>query len=102
MEIFNLIIITIISVIIESFAISLFKFKEYFYIAIALYSFTGYALGSLIQHSGLVIGHALYDIISILTISLIGVFYFKEVLSMKQWIGLLFGFIAIYLLEYAD
>lgn len=102
MKNYNLIIITIISVIIESFAISLFKFNEYFYIAICLYALTGYALGTLIKHKGLVVGHALYDIISILTISLIGIIYFKEILTIKQFIGLLFGIVSIYLLEYAD
>ena len=86
-------------VIVEAITLSMFKTNLHPVISVGLYSLIGFGLSKLIHSEGLVAGHAFYDFSSILVISLIGIFYFKEKVSIKQVIGLLLGIVSVVLLD---
>lgn len=86
-------------ILVEAFTLSLFKSRKLWYVALFLYIIVGLGLSVLIRKRGLAVGHAVFDFMGILIITLIGLFYYKEKLSYKQIAGLVLGFIALYLIE---
>lgn len=85
--------------IIEVITLVMFKFKNNVIFSILLYSLIGYFLRDIIHDKGLTIGHAFYDFSSVIIISLVGIFYFKEKVTKRQIIGLLLGVVSVYLLD---
>jgi multidrug transporter EmrE-like cation transporter len=90
-----------IMILLEATSLSLFKSDNNLYIVIGviLYAVVGFGFNFVIKERGLAIGHALFDIITVILISGIGILYFKEELSYKKKIGLLLAIISVYLIE---
>jgi len=87
------------AVLLEAFALSMFKTKSNYIMAIVIYCCVAAALGLIINKKGLVAGHAIYDFLGVLVISAVGFIYFKEPIDTRKIIGLILGGIAVYLLD---
>jgi len=87
------------AVLLEAFALSMFKNKSNYIMAILIYCCVALALGLIINKKGLVAGHAIYDFLGVLVISAVGFLYFKEPINKRKIIGLILGGVAVYLLD---
>ena len=86
-------------ILIETLTLSLFKSKRYLLASLVIYGLVGLGLNYIIGEKGLVAGHALYDFLGILVISLVGIFYFKEKVTPRIILGLILGALGVYLLD---
>lgn len=84
----------------ESGAMTLFKNKNRINVGIGftLYMITSLGLVYLVQHRGLAIGHALFDVSSIIIATVIGIYYFKEEIDYKKAFGIALAIISVGLL----
>ncbi len=69
-------------------------------ISMILYSFQPIIFLKALSYNNLIITNLLWDVISIIFVTLIGLFYFKEKITQIKLIGILFAFISMILLSY--
>lgn len=91
--------VILLAVLLEAFALSMFKNNSNYLMAIVIYCCVAAALGLIINKKGLVAGHAIYDFLGVLVVSCVGFFYFKEPMTIRKIAGLIMGGLAVYLLD---
>lgn len=75
------------------------KKNNYFIIGLVFYMIVGIVLYNILKVGNLAITNALWNATTVILVTLVGVFYFKEKLSNYQYIGLLFAIFAIIFME---
>ena len=71
-------------------------------IAMLIYSFQPYFFLLALQHESMTVMNILWDIISDILVTVMGIFYFKEEISSMKQVGLAFAFVAIVLMSYDE
>ena len=98
-----LMVVIVFLVIIETFAISLLKMYnetnnvKLLLFACLLYPLLGFIFAKVIKEKGVAIGNAMWQITTIILVSLWGNVYFKESIDIYERIGLLFGVVSVFL-----
>lgn len=97
----------IIMALIDAFVLSLMKYQLksynfiYFVIAVIFYGIQPLLFYQSLKHGGnLAINNVSWDLLSDISVTIIAIYVFKELLTNKQILGLLFGLISIYLMNY--
>ena len=88
----------------ETFAMSTIEYSannknKYYIFGIFLYSITAYILYRILITEKLAITNALWNSITIILVSIVSIFYFKEKLSKYQIIGLLLAILSVIFME---
>ena len=85
----------------ETGAMSLFKNANYNWVIAGFIAYMGVtmALVYLVRTRGLGIGHALFDVSSIIIATLVGLFVLGEPTTTKQKIGLMLAIVSVILLQ---
>lgn len=68
------------------------------YLCMFLYGMTPYLFYLAIQHKSMTVMHLIWNIGADVTLSLIGIFYFKEILTSKEIIGVLLAVVSMILM----
>ena len=71
-------------------------------IAMLIYSLQPYIFLQALQHESMTVMNILWDIISDIMVTIVGLFYFKEQISSLKQVGLMFAFVAIVLMSYDE
>ncbi len=71
-------------------------------IAMLIYSFQPYLFLQALQYESMTVMNILWDIISDILVTIMGIFYFKEQISSMKQVGLSFAFVAIVLMSYDE
>jgi multidrug transporter EmrE-like cation transporter len=71
-------------------------------IAMLTYSLQPYIYLQALQHESMTVMNILWDIISDIMVTVMGLFYFKEEISSLKQLGLAFAFIGIVLMSYDE
>ena len=71
-------------------------------IAMLIYSFQPYIFLLALQYESMTVMNILWDVISDIIVTMMGIFYFKEQISSIKQVGLVFAFIAIVLMSYDE
>jgi multidrug transporter EmrE-like cation transporter len=71
-------------------------------IAMLVYSFQPYLFLLALQHESMTVMNILWDVISDIIVTAMGIFYFKEQISSIKQVGLAFAFVAIVLMSYDE
>ena len=71
-------------------------------IAMLIYSFQPYLFLQALQYESMTVMNILWDIISDILVTVMGIFYFKEQISSMKQVGLAFAFVAIVLMSYDE
>ena len=71
-------------------------------IAMLIYSFQPYIFLQALQYESMTVMNILWDIISDILVTVLGIFYFKEQISSMKQVGLAFAFISIVLFSVDD
>ena len=85
----------------ETGAMSLFKSPNYNWVITGFIVYMGVtmALVYLVRSRGLALGHALFDVSSIIIATLVGIFALGEPTTTKQKVGLLLAIVSVILLQ---
>lgn len=85
----------------ETGAMALFKNRSQTLVIIGFISYMAVTLGLvyLVRNHGLAVGHALFDVSSIIIATLVGLFILGEPANTKKIVGLIFAIISVYLLQ---
>ena len=97
----------VILIILEVFAMTTIEYsannKNYYYvIGILLYMLIGFLLYKILINSNLAKTNAIWNVISIILVTLISVIYFKEELTIYTKFGIIFAVISIIFLEFEN
>ena len=84
----------------KSYNIGSIQWRAIVPIGMLLYSIQPLIFLESLKYESMTIMNILWDVISDISVTLIGLFYFKERISLIKMIGLFFAFIAITLLSY--
>ncbi len=76
--------------------------RSFMPIAMVIYSLQPVIFLQSLQFGSMTVMNLLWDVLSDLLVTAIGLFYFKETLCFRQQVGLCFAFIAIVLLSYDE
>lgn len=76
--------------------------RSFMPLAMIVYSLQPVVFLESLQYESMTVMNLLWDVLSDLLVTVIGLFYFKEKLSMIKQIGLCFAFVAIILLSYEE
>jgi len=71
-------------------------------IAMLMYSLQPYIFLQALQYESMTVMNILWDVISDILVTVMGIFYFKEQISSLKQVGLMFAFIAIVLMSYDE
>ncbi len=71
-------------------------------IAMLIYSFQPYLFLQALQYESMTVMNILWDVISDILVTVMGIFYFKEQISSLKQVGLAFAFVAIVLMSYDE
>ena len=101
----NQFILLIILIIVEAVAMSSIEYgannhNNIYIIGILLYLLVGYILYLILINDNLAITNAKWNILSIILVTSIGIFFFKEKLSIYEKFGLVFAILSIFLMKY--
>ena len=99
--------LVLILIVIEAFAMSTIEYSAnnhnyYFILGIFLYMLVGFLLYKILIHRDLAITNALWNVVSIVMVTFIGVFYFGEKLDNYGKIGILFAILSIVFMEFKN
>lgn len=85
----------------ETGAMALFKNRSHTLVAVGFVSYMAVTLGLvyLVRNYGLAVGHALFDVSSIVIATLAGLFLLGEPANAKKIAGLVLAAISVYLLQ---
>ena len=75
------------------------KKNNYFIVGLIFYMIVGIVLYHVLKVGDLAITNALWNATTVILVSLVGIFYFKEKFSKYQYIGLIFAILAIIFME---
>ena len=94
-------------VIIEALAMSVIEYSankknKIYIIGLLLYVLSGYILYNILIHKQLATTNSLWNVLSIILVTCIGVFYFKEELSIYGKIGICFAILAVIFIEFEN
>ena len=94
-------------VIIEALAMSVIEYSankknRLYIVGLLLYVLVGYILYNILIHKQLATTNSLWNVLSIILVTCIGVFYFKEELSTYGKIGILFAILAVIFIEFEN
>lgn len=67
-----------------------------------MYSLQPYIFLQALQYESMTVMNILWDVISDILVTVMGIFYFKEQISSLKQVGLMFAFIAIVLMSYDE
>lgn len=71
-------------------------------IAMLVYSLQPYLFLQALQYESMTVMNILWDVISDILVTIMGIFYFKEQISSMKQLGLSFAFVAIVLMSYDE
>ena len=99
--------LVILLIILESFAMSTIEYSannrnNYFIVGIFLYILIALILYKILIFSDLAITNALWNVSTIILVSFISVFYFKERIDIYGKIGILFAILSILFIEHKN
>ena len=75
------------------------KGNKYFIIGIIIYCIVAYILYEILKSGNIAITNALWNAITVVLVTLMGIFYFNEKFTLYQYIGLAFAILAIIFIE---
>ena len=75
------------------------KRNKYFIIGIIIYCIIAYILYEILKDGNIAITNALWNATTIVLVTLMGIFYFDEKLTIYQYIGLAFAVLAVIFIE---
>ena len=87
------------AILLEPLAMSIYKKTKNVWLFVILYGIIGFGMTKIISIKGMGMGNALFDLIGIVIVSIIGFAVFGEKLTKRNIIGLILGMISIYLLN---
>ena len=73
--------------------------NNYYIFGILLYGIVAYILYRILIHGKLAITNALWNATTVILVTLVGVFYFKEELNKYEYIGIFFAILAVIFME---
>jgi multidrug transporter EmrE-like cation transporter len=85
-------------VLLEIFAMSLYKYTKNTWLFVILYGLIGFSMSKMINLKGIGIGNALFDILGIALVTIAGFFLFNEKITLYNLLGMILAMISIYLL----
>lgn len=99
--------LVIVLIILESIAMSTIEYSannrnNYFIIGILLYIIIGLILYKILVYRDLAVTNALWNVSTIILVSLISIFYFKERIDIYGKIGILFAILSIIFIEHKN
>ena len=71
-------------------------------ISMLIYSLQPYLFLQALQYESMTVMNILWDILSDIMVTVMGIFYFKEQISSMKQVGLAFAFVAIVLMSYDE
>lgn len=99
--------LVIVLIIFESLAMSTIEYSannrnNYYILGIILYIVIGVILYKILIHRDLAVTNALWNVSTIILVSLISIFYFKEKIDIYGKIGILFAILSIIFIEHKN
>lgn len=86
----------------KAFEVGWIQWSGVFFIAMVIYSFQPLLFYQGLKGNGLIVMNLLWDVMSDVIVTAIGLFYFSEKLSKYKKAGVILSFISIILLTYED
>lgn len=84
----------------KGYSLGLIKWRTIIPIGMVLYSFHPIIFLESLKYESMTVMNLLFDVISDLSVTMMGLFYFKENLTTMKKVGLAFAFISVMLLSY--
>ena len=84
----------------KSYSLGTISWRSILPIGMLVYSLQPLIFLQSLQYETMTVMNILWDVISDVSVTIVGLFYFKEKMSTLKHVGLLFAFIAITLLSY--
>lgn len=91
---------TIVLSLFKGYSLGLIKWRSIIPIGMVLYSLHPYIFLKALNYESMTVMNLLFDVLSDISVTIVGLFYFKESLSTIKKVGLVFAFIGIVLLSY--
>jgi multidrug transporter EmrE-like cation transporter len=91
---------TIVLSLFKGYSSGLIKWRAVVPIGMVLYSLHPYIFLQALNYESMTVMNLLFDVLSDISVTIMGLFYFKESLSNIKRVGLVFAFIGIILLSY--
>jgi drug/metabolite transporter (DMT)-like permease len=91
---------TIVLSLFKGYSLGLIKWRAVVPIGMVLYSLHPYIFLQALNYESMTVMNLLFDVLSDISVTIMGLFYFKESLSAIKKVGLVFAFIGIVLLSY--
>jgi drug/metabolite transporter (DMT)-like permease len=91
---------TVVLSLFKGYSLGLIKWRAVIPIGMVLYSLHPYIFLQALNYESMTVMNLLFDVLSDISVTIMGLFYFKESLSGIKKIGLVFAFIGIVLLSY--
>jgi multidrug transporter EmrE-like cation transporter len=88
--------------ILKSYSIGQIQWRGIILIAMLIYSFQPILFLNALSHSSLTVMNLLWDVMSDVIVTVIGLFYFSETLTPIKRLGVFFSFISIILLTWKE
>ena len=76
--------------------------KSWLFLPMVVYAFQPIIFYQGLQHTSLTVLNLLWDVLSDILVTMAGLLYFKESMSMKKHLGIIFAMFAVYLLTSDD
>ena len=86
----------------KEYTLGTFTWQGVIPLSMILYSFQPYIFLKSLKYETMTVMNIMWDVISDIFVTIVGLFYFKETLSPLKMTGLAFAFIAIVLLSYDE
>lgn len=99
--------LVIVLIILESIAMSTIEYSannrnNYYILGLVLYVIIGLILYKILVYRDLAVTNALWNVSTIILVSLISIFYFKEKIDIYGKIGILFAILSIIFIEHKN
>jgi drug/metabolite transporter (DMT)-like permease len=91
---------TVVLSLFKGYSLGLIKWRAVIPIGMVLYSLHPYIFLQSLQYESMTVMNLLFDVLSDISVTLMGLFYFKEGLTTIKRVGIVFAFIGIVLLSY--
>ena len=91
---------TVVLSLFKGYSLGLITWRAVIPIGMVLYSLHPYIFLQALNYESMTVMNLLFDVLSDISVTIMGLFYFKESLSAIKKVGLVFAFIGIVLLSY--
>ncbi len=91
---------TIVLSLFKAYSLDQIKWRAVIPIGMVLYSLHPYIFLQSLKYESMTVMNLLFDVISDITVTIVGLFYFKEGITKIKAVGLVFAFIGITLLSW--